>query len=217
MGIGTAILLVAAGVFVLIWFLTGADKGTDELADGSSTHAEQSATDTGNDKTNPPPPSQVSADLKTSLSSVNASSVASDDGKPYLPLYVYDGVYETCWAEKRGTGQYLEFYFNKPVLVEEVRAIPGYKKFNIVDRYLQNRKPRQVSLTFDNGSTQVLPDFDLASSWAGLDWQTRRLTTPVSTKYVKVTILSTYPGEDMGSNHPATSDVSISEFHFWGK
>ncbi len=101
--------------------------------------------------------------------------------------------------------------------IEKVRAIPGYKKFNVVDRYLQNSKPRQVMLTFDDGSSQALADFDLASSWNTLDYQTRKLSTPVKSRHVRVTIQSTYPGENMGMGHSATNDVSISEFHLWGQ
>jgi len=216
------VLLVAAGVFVVIWFAVGPGKSTTETTKDTTTTTEtdHGVTDTNGNTTTgtttSTKPAQ-SGDLNSSVSTVSASSVTSDQGTVYAAAYIRDNREDTCWAERAGTGQFVEFYFSRPVVIESVKALPGYKKFNVVDRYLQNSKPRQVSLTFDNGTSQTLAAFDLASSWATLDWQTRPLAAPVTTKYVKVTILSTYPGQNMGGGHAATNDVSTSEFHFWGR
>jgi zinc-ribbon domain len=220
--IGLAVVLVAAGAFVIVWFTVLKDKGSSNgTGKKTTTETNHGVTDTATSNgdtgsTSSTKPAQ-SADLNTWVSSVHASSVVNDKGTVYVASNIRDNRDETCWAEGLGNGQYIEFFFSKPVLIDSIKALPGYKKFNVVDRYLQNSKPKQVSLTFDNGTSQTLPDFDLAPSWSALDWQTRPLATPVTTSYVRVTILSTYPGQNMGGGHPATNDVSTSEFHFWGR
>lgn len=153
------------------------------------------------------------------VSSVTASSWTNDaaNGISYPPEYVRDNNETTCWAaDLRGDPTpSLVFTLNQPVTISSVYAIPGYKKFSDVDRYLQNAKPRQVVLSFDDGTTETVT-FDLAPSYAALAWQTKPLSKPVTTRTVNVKIASTYPGQNMGGGHTASSDVSISELHFLG-
>ena len=153
------------------------------------------------------------------VSSVTASSWTNDpaNGISYPAEYARDNNETTCWAAdlRQDPTPSLVFTFNQPVTISSVYTIPGYKKFSDVDRYLQNAKPKQVVLTFDDGTTETV-DFDLAPSYAALSWQTKPLSKPVTTRTVKVTVVSTYPGQNMGGGHKASSDVSISEFHFLG-
>ena len=154
------------------------------------------------------------------VSSVTASSWTNDtaNGISYPPEYARDNNETTCWAAdlRNDPTPSLVFTFNQPVIISSVYAISGYKKFSDVDRYLQNAKPRQVVLTFDDGTSETIT-FDLAPSYAALSWQTKPLSKPVTTRTVKVTVVSSYPGQNMGGSHTATSDVSISEFHFLGR
>jgi hypothetical protein len=101
------------------------------------------------------------------------------------------------------------------MLITGVNVVPGYKKFLIVDRYLQNHKPRQVLLSYDEPGVSDRIVFDLAASYNMLDWQTKSLQRPITTRTVTIKILDTYPGEMQG-NRPAADDVCISEFHFIG-
>jgi hypothetical protein len=153
------------------------------------------------------------------VSSVTASSWTNDaaNGISYPPEYIRDNNETTCWAAdlRNEPTPSVVFSFTQPINISAVHAIPGYKKFSDVDRYLQNAKPREVQLTFDDGSTETVT-FDLAPSYAALSWQTKPLSKPVTTRTVKATVLSSYPGQNMGGGHSATSDVSISEFHFLG-
>jgi hypothetical protein len=153
------------------------------------------------------------------VSSVTASSWTHDpsNGVNYPPEYVRDDIETTCWAAdlREDPSPSLVFTFNQPITVSAVRAIPGYKKFSEVDRYLQNPKPREVLLTFDDGTTETIT-FDLAPGYEALSWQTKPLSKPVTTSTVKATVTSTYPGQNMGGGHSASNDVSISELHFLG-
>jgi eukaryotic-like serine/threonine-protein kinase len=153
------------------------------------------------------------------ISSVTASSWTNDaaNSVSYPPEYIRDNNETTCWAAdlRDDPSPSLVFSFNQPVKIDSVYAIPGYKKFSEVDRYLQNAKPREVVLTFDDGTRETIT-FDLAPSHSALNWQTKPLTKPVTTSSVKATITDSYPGQNMGGGHSASSDVSISEFHFLG-
>lgn len=153
------------------------------------------------------------------LASVTASTSTRDtvNGFDYPPDNIRDNNEATCWATnlRKDPAPVLVFTFNQPVVLSSVYAIPGYKKFSDVDRYLQNPKPNQVVLTFDDQTTEVVT-FDPAPGYAALAWQTKPLTKPVTTRAVKVTVANTYPGQNMGGGHTASSDLSISEFHFLG-
>jgi predicted Ser/Thr protein kinase len=159
------------------------------------------------------------SDVNQYVSSITASSSTSDasHGISYPPEYARDNNEATCWASDLQDDPTPSLYinFNQPITISAVYAIPGYKKFSEVDRYLQNAKPRQVVLTFGDGTTETIT-FDLAPSYTALSWQTKPLSKPVTTSTVKATITSSYPGQNMGGGHSASSDVSISEFHFKG-
>ncbi len=202
--VGVLGVLVVVGIAVAVVLLTGTlgDKGNN----GGSTATGQK----------PRPPAV--ADLNSHLSTVTASSVLQPDvpGINYLPDNLRDNNPETAWAEGvagYGEGQYLDFTFDQPVVIKDVRAIPGYKRFNQVDRYLQNGKLDQVTLTFQDGSARTV-SFRLDPNWQAADWQTVPVDPPARTQTARVAILSVYPGRDSGKG--AATDTTVSEFHFQG-
>ena len=139
------------------------------------------------------------------------------NGLSYPPDQIRDNNETTCWAERltNDPNPTLTFSFREPVVVTDVYALPGYKKISDVDRYLQNPKPSQVTLFFDDGSSQTI-GFDQAPSANALAWQTKPLQKPVQTQTVRMQVTGVYPGQNMGGGHTATQDLSISEFHFLG-
>lgn len=160
-----------------------------------------------------------SKDINPYVSGVTASSWTVDraNGLAYPPEQARDNNETTCWAAdlRSDPNPSISFTFAEPMVVTGVHALPGYKKFSDVDRYLQNAKPRTVRLTFDGQSSQDVT-FDLAPSYAALAWQDKPLGAPVTTRNVKVTVLDTYPGQSMGGGHTASRDVSTSELHLLG-
>jgi len=164
-------------------------------------------------------PAAEEQDLTGMLASVlGPYTVDPGSGQSYPPQQIHDNQEVTCWAADiaRDPNPVLTFTFSGPVVVTSVRAIPGYKKFSDVDRYLQNPKPSQLTLTFDDGSSQVV-NFDRAPGAAALGWQERRLDKPVETTTVRVAVTGIYPGESQGGGHSASRDLSISELHFIGR
>jgi eukaryotic-like serine/threonine-protein kinase len=202
--IGALAALVVVGIAVAV-VLLAVPHGNNGKDGGTTTTGEK-----------PRPPAVT--DLNNFVSAVSASSVLQPDvpGISYVPDNVRDNVPDTAWSEGvpgYGEGQYLDFTFDQPVVIKDVRAIPGYKRFNQVDRYIQNGKLDQVTLTFQDGSTRTVT-FRLDPNWQVADWQTVPIDPPARTRTVRVTILSVYPGQDSGKG--AATDTTVSEFHFQG-
>ncbi|HEY5530523.1 MAG TPA: protein kinase [Candidatus Anoxymicrobiaceae bacterium] len=211
-GIGSAGVLVIAAIVVGVILLVGAisDNGTGGEKGGGKTTGGTTGTQTGTQE-------PAASDITGYVSNVFASSRMTSQvpGVSYAELNMIDNNPGTGWAEGvsgYGEGQYIDFTFREPVWIKDVKAIPGYKKFSEVDRYLQNGKLAQVILTFDDGSKQTV-NFSRAANWASADWQVVPLT-PVRTQKVRVTIAATYPGQNSGSG--AATDTTVSEFHFEG-
>lgn len=158
-------------------------------------------------------------DISQYIHSASASSSTRDNSANivYSPDKLYDNSEITCWAAdlRSDPNPSVLFTFSQPMVITGISAIPGYKKFYKIDRYIQNFKPRQVTLTYDNQGRKDNITFDLADNYASLGWQTRSLESPVTTKSVTVKIVDTYPGKYQGNKAPST-DLSISEFHFIG-
>jgi hypothetical protein len=184
------------------------------LAGGGGNKGKNGGLTTTGEKPKPP----AVTDLNNYVSALGASSILQPDvpGINYLPDNLRDNNPDTGWAEGvagYGEGQYLDFTFSQPVVIKDVRAIPGYKRFNLVDRYIQNGKLNQVVLTFQDGSTRTV-SFRLDPNWQAADWQTVPIGPPVRTQTARVTIASVYPGQDSGKG--AATDTTVSEFHFQG-
>jgi serine/threonine protein kinase len=204
-GVASGAVVLAAVIVVVTILLVGSVSNSGSKKKDTS----------GTTSTKPSEP--AASDITGYVSSVVTSStlVPEIPGVSYVATNMIDNNPDTGWAEGvsgYGEGQTLEFMFREPVWVKDVKAIPGYKRFYLVDRYIQNGKLGQVSLTFDDGSTQTV-SFSEAPDWASAGWQVIPLN-PVRTQKVRVTILSAYPGRDSGRG--VASDTTVSEFHFEG-
>jgi hypothetical protein len=210
---GSLVLATVAGYFAYKAFASK-NRLSETIAGTSSSMPDRLADRGGNEAygTN----SSLDHYLKEVLVSSTTAPANSRD-MDYSPRRMIDYRADTCWSAnvRRDPNPILVFTFNRPVQIHGVHAIPGYKKFYIVDRYLQNHRPRLVMLTYDEPGITDTVEFDHAANYETLDWQTKSLRRPVTTRTVTVRILDTYPGERQGSR-AAADDVCISEFHFFG-
>ena len=203
---GVAVLITIVVVLLVVW--GGGESTNEKNPDSASKDQEEAVT------TQEPSPPQV-VDLTGQISSVVASSQLKSSTRggaliTYGPNNLIDGNKDTCWAEgvKPGYGvdEWVQFLFSEPVVVTEVKAIPGYDKVQKKDRWQQNGKLHVVSLTFSDGTTRNITFEKLRAE------QIIPIGDPVETTSVKVTIVSAYPGE---GPEPA-EDTSVSEFTFRG-
>lgn len=128
--------------------------------------------------------------LRDIVSSAKASSVYSGDnlGK-HGPEKMYDGKLDTNWTENdsgNGIGEYVTFYFDDTYAVKKLRIYIG-SHFN-EGVYKQNCRPKAITLTFSDGSTECI---SLSDSY---DEQIITFDQYHYTDYVKLTIDDVYTG-----------------------
>lgn len=96
--------------------------------------------------------------LRDIVSSSSASSVYSGDNLGrHAPEKLYDGKLDTNWTEDssgNGVGEYVVFNFDKTYAVNKLRIYIG-SHFN-EGVYRQNCRPKAVTLTFSDGSTELV-------------------------------------------------------------
>ena len=124
--------------------------------------------------------------------------------KRYAADNVIDGRKNSTWREGvqgPGKGEYVTVYFAGEEEISVIRIYPGYYK-NDPSGYFNNCRPRAMTLTFSDGSSCsiTLPNKCVASCI--------KLSSPVTTEYVKFTIDSVYLGK-------LSEDTCISEIEFY--
>ena len=134
------------------------------------------------------------------FSKISASSVLTGDVDSHQPDRLVDGSTTTAWCEGvtgNGEGEWVEFQADMKQNVTSVTIMGGFCKSE--DLYWMNSRPKDITITFDDGSktTSTLSDEPFA-------WHTITLAKPVQTKTIRITIDSVYAG----SNY---TDTSISE------
>lgn len=128
--------------------------------------------------------------LRDIVSNVTASSVYSGDnlGK-HAPEKMYDGKLDTNWTEDasgNGIGEYVNFYFHDTYAVNKLRIYIGSHYNEGV--YKQNCRPKAITLTFSDGSTEFIR---LEDSY---DEQIISLKQYYYTDSIKITIEEVYTG-----------------------
>jgi hypothetical protein len=161
--------------------------------------------------TTPPTPTTLSVDRIT----VTASSEQPDGAN--VAGNVLDGHNDTAWghcgagcppeedaaADEDGVGAFIEFDFDAPYVVVAFTIINGYDKVaeDGSDRWLQNSRIAQLTVTGDAGQSQSLSLDDVRTE------QMLELTFAQPTTSIRFTIDAVYPGERW-------EDVTISEVRF---
>lgn len=146
----------------------------------------------------------ASADCMSAPSKDSAGNPTS-----YLPAYALDEQPETAWrCDGDGVGHQLTVDFGGPLTLTGVGIVPGLAKtdpYDSTDRYRQGRRISAVRYTFDDGSSATQ---ELNTSPDDRSVQSLPLT-PVATRTLTVTVLSSVGGEAIGPL-PPTDKVAIS-------
>ena len=95
-------------------------------------------------------PDQVAASAEASSSTDSAGVVTT-----FVAQNTLDGQLETAWrVPGDGENQFLLYQFAAPVVLREIRLVPGYAKIdqkNGTNRFTQNRRVRSVRFEFSQG------------------------------------------------------------------
>ena len=135
---------------------------------------------------------QISNDI---ISEVSASSYLQEyyESTGHLvhrPENVIDGSYRTAWVEDAsgdGIGEWLKISFDRTYSINGVSVSNGYKKSS--DLYRKNSRAEKIRLHFSDGSHR---DYTLKDVFEGE--QRIVFDKPVITNYLRLEILSVYPG-----------------------
>lgn len=133
----------------------------------------------------------------------SASSVRkSDDGNFYFPNFAFDNNPVTAWCEGApgaGIGEWLQFNFDREVLLKQIKIQPGYFKNDKV--WAKNNRLAKISVKFSDNSTR---EFSLRDERKSQTLDVGRM----STNSVKITI------EDYFAGASDSNDTLISEVSF---
>lgn len=132
----------------------------------------------------------VSMGLRDIVVNSSASSVYSGDNLGrHAPDKMYDGKLNTNWTEDasgNGVGEYVVFNFDDTYAVNKFSIYIGSHYNEAV--YRQNCRPKAITLTFSDGSTELVRLND------SYDEQVITLKQYYYTEYIKLTIEEVYTG-----------------------
>lgn len=143
--------------------------------------------------------------VETPALSTSASSTYSGDRATHDAMNLLDGNHQTNWTEGvqgDGIGEYVQFDFVGGYLINAIFIYPGnqYNK----NRYLDNSRPENVTVTFSDGSSLSFTLKDL------MEGQAMVLPEPVVTESVRITIDSVFHGAKYTDT--VISDVSFDAY-----
>ncbi|MCL1914015.1 MAG: discoidin domain-containing protein [Eubacteriaceae bacterium] len=126
-----------------------------------------------------------------------ASATANSLGAGYEPGNAIDGDPSSAWAVRGGVGESIMLAMEEPQLIEGLRFLNGYTKFNDslgIWLYEANNRPEQITISFSDGTSIERTLDDVFSQIYGR-YQEIKFPEPVFTSYVDIKIESVYPGE----------------------
>jgi hypothetical protein len=118
-----------------------------------------------------------------------STSLSPEKGNDYSPRRAFDGDPATAWVEGtagNGEGEWIELLFGAPVTFQTVEIANGYAKSR--KAYADNGRIARARLEFQGGGGYELTLQD------SLEPQTIRLPAAVTSGWVRLVILSVYPG-----------------------
>jgi|WetSurMetagenome_2_1015567.scaffolds.fasta_scaffold337306_1 hypothetical protein len=141
-------------------------------------------------------------DVNTVVSSSSVLVEKNKDAGFYKAENLLDHNYSTAWVEGvagTGIGQYLTMTFYKNWQPSELHIVNGYAKNDAI--YQKNSRPKQLKLTFSDGTTQTIDLKDIMTE------QIFSLNIKNKIGWVKVEISDVYKGT-------AYEDTCITEIEF---
>jgi hypothetical protein len=203
-GLSGSLIGIAGCLLVALLAVTGLD-GTAAATAGDAVAGPQPAEGQA-----PPVEQQPETPVATIPEVVVASGTAADsvdgagDTVSFAATQLADGDPGTAWrVEGDGVGETVTFSWPAPIHVRRIGVVPGYAKQDAVsgeDRFLQNRRVRRATVTFDGGAA-VQVDFTDSPVL-----QTFEVDAVTST--VQLTIEST-------TRRPDRDYAAMSEVQFW--
>lgn len=128
------------------------------------------------------------------FSEFEASSTLRDtDFGTYSAFYAFDGNHDTSWVEGAtddGIGEWIELRATEPQAVNGLRVMGGYNKSQWL--FDTNHRPALLLIQFDDGARYELELNDGMRVWNDI-----RFDETHATQTIRLTILSTYYGDDM--------------------
>ncbi|MDE5771961.1 MAG: protein kinase [Ruminococcus sp.] len=131
--------------------------------------------------------------------------VTNNDGTFYYNVSnVVDGDYSTCWAEgtsDAGINESILLSSDRKQHVSEIVITNGYYKDK--DIFYKNNRIKNCRLEFSDGTSQevvLLGEYSEQSNLIAFD-------PPIDTEYIRITILSVYPGNKY--NDTCISEISV--------
>lgn len=132
-----------------------------------------------------------------------ASSSLYDEPQKYPIANIFDNNLNTAWVKGKlgdGIGEWINVGFEPESTLSQIKIINGYAKSKEI--YMANNRVKKVMLIFSDGKSQ---EFVLKDNI--LDYQTIKLTKPIKTDSVRITIEEIYKGTKY-------NDTCISEIKF---
>ena len=162
--------------------------GGSDTVEAAPTTGDETTTGVVNTYVQPAP----SAPNGFSGASATATSISpTESGITHGPDLVLDGRPETAWnTNEDGVGQSITISVNSAANVSGLRIMNGYNKISTSgnDLYWANARAKGIRIEYEGGG------FDYTLEDLKGEYQTINFNSPVSTTWVKITILSVYPG-----------------------
>jgi hypothetical protein len=143
---------------------------------------------------------------------VTGAKASSQLASSRSPANLHDGSPATAWKSKSGAfeGAWVEVAF-APAAVTRIQIWGGWQRDEPF--YYGNRRPRNVTVSFDDGDPVPLQLQDILGA--------QRVDIPpelgiVSATRLRITIADTYPGRKTSAGGSPTKEVAISEIRIFG-
>ena len=169
---------------------TAADQAANETVAANPTTGEETTTGVVNTYT-PAPAANAPSGFSGAVASATSIS-PTEGGVTHGPELVLDGVPETAWnTNENGVGQSITLSVDAASNVSGLRIMNGYNKISAStgnDLYWANARAKEIRIEYEGGG------FDYTLEDLKGEYQTVNFGTTVNTTWVKITILSVYPG-----------------------
>jgi hypothetical protein len=142
-----------------------------------------------------PKPTPAPAPVFTKVSASHELA-ASSTGKRYAPLQVLDGNTETAWAYPHTDGAWISLLADTEQYVSGIRILNGYTGYNEnlqIWLYYANNRPREITISFSDGSSLSAELKDVFDANAPM-YQDIPFGAVRKTDSLRITINSVYRG-----------------------
>ena len=204
------LIIMAIGGGLLWYFLNGSFKteGFELVTEEKTEQKEESKTEPESEPEENPKERELKFEKLEASSEYEIVTEEKNGRNAYFVEYLKDNNSQTTWSPERDDEKpWIEFSSDKKQKVSKIIIENGYSKKE--DLYYQNERAKKIMIECDGFSKEyTLKDLGCGRT------QTINLEDEVETKFVKITILSTYKGEER--NGIVYEDLCITEVDIYG-